>query len=275
MKKLLTVLFCTLTVLTYAQKVLNPGIIFNLADFNKKAAVADWLYKYDIVAWLTSDSAMAQNKKDVARMGTQWFCFQDKNDIWHAVYGKFEKDNFDQVFHFTLDRSLKIKRIYDKVDTGMTNTYSRALITANKQFALYRDSIHSISFNPYVKQNEDKTLTVWFLPAYQKNNIIIYGGEFIYTIDKTGTKILKDDSYYKGKLLGFKVDKPRTIMINYSEMETPTLGAIFFVWSFKKYFTNIYIECAHSKSTVIKDENNVYTWVHAEKQRSVPPVNPI
>ena len=265
MRKILTVLFCTLTVLTYAQKGLNPGIIYNLADFNKKAAVADWLYKYDIVAWLTSDSAMAQDKKEVARLGKEWFCFQDKNDVWHAVYGKFEKGNFDQVFHFTLDRSLKIKRIYDKVDTLMLNTYSRALVTANKQFALYKDSIHNISFNPYVKQNEDKTLTVWFLPAYQKNNIIIYGGEFIYTIDKTGTKILKDESYYKGKLLGFKVDKPRTIMINYSEMETPTLGAIFFVWSFKKYFTNIYIECAHSKSTVIKDENNVYTWVHAEK----------
>ena len=266
MRKILIILFCILTQLTYAQNNLNPGIIFNLADFNKKASVADWLYKYDIVAWLTSDSAMAQDKKEVLRLGKEWFCFQDKNDMWHAVYGKFEKGNFDQVFHFTLDRSLKIKHVKDKVDTLMLNTWARALLTASKQFALYKDSIHNISFNPYIKQNEDKTFTVWLLPAFQKNNVIIYGGEFVYTIDKTGTKLLKDDSYYKGKLLGFKVDKPRTIMINYSELESPTLGAIFFVWSFKKYFTNIYIECAHSKSTVIKDENNVYTWVHAWKQ---------
>lgn len=265
MRKTLTILFCTLTVLTYAQKGLNPGIIFRLADFNKKAAVADWLYKYDIVAWLTSDSVTAQDKKEVARLGGEWFCFQDKSDVWHAVYGKYDRGMFDQVFHFTLDRTLKIKRTYDKLDTLKLNTYSRALITANKQFSVYKDSLHNISFNPYIKQNEDKTFTVWFLPAFQKNNVIIYGGEFIYTIDQSGNKLLKDDSYYKGKLLGFKVDKPRTIMINYSEMESPTLGAIFFVWSYKKYFTNIYIECANSKSTVIKDENNVYTWVHAEK----------
>ena len=265
MRKILILFFCAFSYLTYGQKIPNPGIIFNLADFNKKAAIADWLYKYDIVARMTSDSAMAQDKKEVMRLGKEWFCFQDKSEVWHAVYGKYANGIFVQVFHYTFDKTLKIKKIPDKVDTLLTNTYSRALITANKKFSVYKDSLHNVGFNPYIKKNDDKTFTVWMLPAFQKANYVVYGGEFIYTIDRSGKKILKDNSYYQGKLRGFKIDKPRTIMIDYSELESPTLGAIFFVWSYKKYFTNIYIRCAHSKSTVIKDENNVYTWVHAGK----------
>ena len=266
MRKCLILLFCLLTFLVHAQKTFNQGIIFNLADFNKKTLIADWLYKYDIVASMTSDSAMAQDKKDVTRLGKEWFCFQDKNDTWHAVYGKFDHGSFDQVFHFTIDQTLKIKRISDKIDTLMLNSYSRALISANKKYAAFKDSLHNIAFNQYIKQNPDRTLTVWILPGFQKANYVVYGGEFIYTIDPTGTKVLNDNSYYQGKLRGFKVEtKLRTIMIDYSDLETPTLGAIFFVWSYKKYFQNIYIECAHSKSTAIRDENNVYTWVHAEK----------
>jgi hypothetical protein len=265
MRKTLTLLFCTLTLLTFGQQRVNSGIILNLADFNKKAALADWLYKYDIIARMTADSAMKQDKKDVTRLGKEWFCFQDKHEVWHAIYGKYANGVFDQVFHYTFDKTLTIIKIPDKVDSLFANTYSRALITANRLFSKYKDSLHRVVFNPYIRQNEDKTFTVWILPAFQKANYIIYGGEFIYTIDRTGNKILKDDSYYQGRLRGFKVDKPRTIMIDYSELEAPTLGAIFFVWSYKKYFTNIYIECAHSKSTTIKDENNVYTWVHAGK----------
>jgi hypothetical protein len=266
MRKFLTLLFCILNFLTQAQKSSNQGIIINLVEFNKKTAVADWLYKYDIVASMTSDSALAQDKKEVAKMGKEWFCFQDKSEVWHAVYGKYDHGTFNQVFHFTLDKTLKIKRISDRIDTLMLNTYSRALITANKKYAVFKDSLHNVTFNQYIKQNPDKTFSVWILPAFQKANYVVYGGEFIYTIDQTGTKVLKDDSYYQGRLRGFKVEtKPRTIMIDYSELENPTLGAIFFVWSYKKYFQNIYIECTHSKSTAIKDENEVYTWVHTEK----------
>lgn len=266
MRKYMTLLFCILTFLTHAQKTLSGDVIFSTADFNTKTAVADWLYKYDIVASMTSDSAMAQDKKQVSRLGKEWFCFQDKSDVWHAVYGNYDHGSFNQVFHFILDKTLNIKRISDRIDTLMLNTYSRALITANKKYAIFKDSLHNVKFNQYIKQNQDKTFSVWILPAFQKANYVIYGGEFIYTIDQTGTKVLKDNSYYQGRLRGFKVEtKLKTIIIDYSKLENPTLGAIFFVWSYKKYFQNIYIECAHSKSTAIKDENDVYTWLHTEK----------
>ena len=262
MKQTITIVLCLYTVITYAQK--NKKTKFDMADFDKKFEVAEWLCRYDMVAWWTSDSVMTQDKKEIKRLGKEWFCFEDKNNTWHAVYGKYDNGSFDQVFHFTVDSNATVKRINDKIDTLTLNTYSRALIIANKQISSLKDSV-GITFNQFIKQNDDKTFSVWLLPAFQSNGTAIYGAEFIYTIGPTGNNILKDNSYYNGNLRGFKVDKPKEIWLNYEDTDKPTLGAIFFVWYYKQYFTSIYIDCSKSKSTVYKYNGDKYTWIHAEK----------
>jgi len=259
MNKILTLLFIGLTTLTYAQKSKGPN--FDIADFNKKMEVADWLCEYDMIAWRTSDSVMTQDKKDLARLGSDWFCFK-KNNTWHAVYGKYENNQFDLVFHFIVDNG-EVNKTSETVDTSLLHRYSRALQTANGQIKTLKDTV-SLRFNQYIKENDDKTLSVWILPAFQPNNVAVYGGEFIYTIDPTGTKVLTDDSYFQGEFRGFKVDNPIEIWLNYQETEKPTLGAVFFVWYYKSYFTKIVINNSKSFSTTIKS-NDTWTWMHAEK----------
>jgi hypothetical protein len=266
MKKLVILIFCTLTVLTYGQQKPESKLNFDITDFNKKFEVAQWLYKYDLVAWWTSDSVMVQNKKDIARLGKEWFCFPDQNDTWHAVYGKYNNGKFDLVFHYTVDNKLKVKRTNNPVDTLILNSFSRALITANNQLTSLKDT-SSIRFNQFIKQNEDKTFTVWILPGFQPDGTAVYGGEFIFTINRTGNTLLKVDSYFHGNFSGFKVDKSREVWMNYRDKEKPTLGAIFFVWYYKNYFKNIFIDNSISKSTIVKNEDNTYSWVHTEKEQ--------
>jgi hypothetical protein len=207
---------------------------------------------------------MLQNKKDIARLGKEWFCFQDKSDIWHAVYGKYESGKFDLVFHYTVDKTSKVKRSGNPIDTIILNTYSRALITANNQLRTLRDT-SSIRFNQFVKQNDDRTFTVWILPGFQPDGTAVYGGEFIYKIDRTGKKLLEADSYFHGNFSGFKVDKSLEVVMNYQDKDKPTLGSVFFVWYYKKYFKNIFIDNSKSKSTVVRHEDKTYSWVHTEK----------
>jgi hypothetical protein len=261
MNKVLSLLFIGLTTLAYGQKSKGPN--FDIADFNKKMEVAEWLYEYDMIAWHTSDSVMAQDKKDLERLGSDWFCFQ-KNDTWHAVYGKYENNQFDLVFHFKVDDKGLISKTSETVDTTLLHRYSRALQTANNQIGTLKDSF-DLRFNQYIKENDDQKLSVWILPAFQPNSVAVYGGEFIYTIDQTGKKVLKDDSYFQGKFRGFKVDSPKEIWLNYRETEKPTLGAVFFAWYYKSYFTKIVIENSKSISTPFKSDNS-WTWVHAEKE---------
>ena len=120
--------------------------------------------------------------------------------------------------------------------------------------------------NTYIKRNDDKTFNVWLFPAFQTNNVAVYGGEFVYTIDGTAEKIKKDESYFQGTFRGFNAKPPREIWLNYSEKEKPTLGSIFFVWYYKEYFTNIYINNAKSTSSVIK-QGGEYVWVAPRCQR--------
>jgi len=241
---------------------------FDVDDFNKKFEVVRWLVAYDEVAWKTTDVMLASDKREVARLGQEWFCFQDKTGVWHAVYGKLENNKFDQIFHFVVDATGKISRTSDKLDDNFAVLHARALNLAIKKL---NESVPSNSprHNSYIRLNADKTFTVWLLPAFQPDSIAVYGGEFVYTVDSAAGKITKDESYFQGAFRGFKAAPPREIWLNYREKDKPTLGAIFFVWYYKQYFTKIFIDNAKSTSTIINNGND-YSWVHVMKDKKEP-----
>ena len=243
----------------------SPKPTFDVADFNKKFETVQWLVAYDTVAWKTTDLVMAADKAELARLGREWFCFQDSKSVWHAVYGKLEKNRFDQVFHYVVDGAGKIARTPDKVDEEFLVAHAKALSLAQKKLS---DTIPAGSpvHNTYIKRNDDKTFNVWLFPAFQPNSVAVYGGEFVYTIDATAEKITKDESYFQGAFRGFNAKPAREIWLNYSEKEKPTLGSIFFVWYYKDYFTKIYITNTKSTSSVIK-QGGEYVWVAPRCQR--------
>lgn len=259
--RLLSLLFLPLVVLGQTQKANETA--FDVEGFNKKFAVAQWLVTYDTVAWKTTDLVMAADKSELARLGREWFCFQDSKSVWHAVYGKLENNKFDQVFHYVIDDAGKIVRTSDKLDQEFLIAHAKALQLAQQKIS---DAIpeNSPVHNTYIKRNDDKTFSVWIFPAFQPNGVAVYGGEFIYTIDAAAEKITKDESYFQGAFRAFNAKPPREIWLTYTEKEKPTLGSIFFVWYYKDYFTRIYINNAKSTSSLIKNGSE-YVWVHVEK----------
>lgn len=271
MKYLRMLLLAFLPLVVFGQTPKTTGPAFDVADFNRKFEIAQWLVTYDQVAWKTTDLVMAGDKAELARLGREWFCFQDSQGLWHAVYGKLENNRFDQVFHYIVDSAGKISRTTDKIDQVFLIAHARALALAQKKLI---ESIPASSptHNTYIRRNDDKTFNVWLFPAFQTDNVAVYGGEFIYTIDATAEKITKDESYFQGAFRGFNAKPSREIWLNYREKEKPTLGSIFFVWYYKEYFTKIYIDNARSTSTVIKNGSH-YIWVHAEKDQPVRPAH--
>jgi len=79
--------------------------------------------------------------------------------------------------------------------------------------------------------------------------------------------LISKDEYYQGNFRGFKVGEPIEVWLNYTDVKKPTLGAVFFVWYYKKYFTKINIETSKSISIVFKSDGS-YTWIHVEKDLS-------
>ncbi len=240
-------------------------LTFDIKDFNQKAATAEWLYLYDAIAWWTSDSVMTEKEEERQRLGGEWFCFQAEDKNWHSVYGKYENDKMNVVFHYLVDTTYKVSRTFESIDTTFLNLHARALITANNQIAEIRET-NQLRFNQYIKQNDDKTFTVWIFPAFQPSGLAVHGGEFIYKIDHTGTKILEDNSYFQGKFLAFKVGEPREVWMDYTGLEKPTLGNVFFIWYYKKYFTSIKLDNKNYVTTTIKSSDGNYSWMHIEKE---------
>ena len=258
--RILSLVFLPLVV--FGQTLKTTETAFDIDSFNKKFKIAQWLVAYDTVAWKTTDLVMAGDKAELARLGREWFCFQDSKGVWHAVYGKLENNKFDQVFHYVIDGSGKIARTTDKIDEAFLIANAKALQLAQKKLIEVIPA-GSPTHNTYIKRNDDKTFNVWIFPAFQTNGVAVYGGEFIYTIDATAEKITKDESYFQGAFRGFNAKPPREIWLNYTEKEKPTLGSIFFVWYYKDYFTRISIKNAKSTSSVIKNGDE-YMWVHVE-----------
>ena len=254
------ILFSCLAV--FGQKNKLPD--FDTADFIKKQEVAEWLCKYDAIAWCTSDSVAKSDPVELQKLGGEWFCFEAADKNWHAVYGKYEDNRMNVVFHYLVDASNKVSRINQDIDADFLNTHARALMLANKQIAAMRDSV-KLRFNQYIKLNEDKTFTVWIFPAFQPNSVAVYGGEFVYKIDKTGTEILEDNSYFQGHFRGFQVGTPREVWLGYTELDNPTIGTVFFVWYYKQYFTNIMLDNKYYTTTAFKTGDGKYTWIHKEK----------
>ena len=242
---------------------------FDVVDFSKKFEVVEWLAEYDNVAWKTTDFLMALPKGELAGLGPEWFCFQDKNKAWHAVYGKLTQDRYNAVVHLEIDSSQKIARSDQKIDQEFINKHAMALKTGREKL-LATIPVGSPRFNQFIRQNSDKTFSVWLLPAFQPNRMAVYGGEAIYVIDSTGTKILKDESYFQKDFRGFMSEPAREIWLNYADKEKPSLGAIFFVWYYKQYFTQIFIDNARSTSTAIKTSSG-YIWTHVEKDIASKP----
>mgnify|MGYP006953969889 CR=1 FL=1 len=260
---LLILLSCSVATLLQAQKKTERKQVDEfIGRFNQKLDTVYWLCDYDNIAWWTSDSVFATPKEEQAKLGSEWFCFKQKN-IWHAAYGKYENGNYEIIYHYTVDTNRVIKRIYDPIDTSLSNSFSRALINGSNYLNQYPDSI-KVRFNQYIRRESNNNLTVWFLPAFTAKGIAVYGGEFIYTFDPTGNILLSKSEYSQG-YKGFKPDPKKEIWLNYTSVDEPTIGSVFFVWYYRTYFDRIIIDSKKYKSSVFHNDNE-YSWVHAKKE---------
>jgi hypothetical protein len=258
------ILFLSLTAFTVsAQDNSEMKVVDNfMKRFNLKMDTVSWLCQYDDIAWWTSDSVYASSKVEQSKLGSEWFCFK-QGSLWHALYGKYVNNQFQMVFHYEVDSNQIIKRVYKQVDSSTQNSYARALVNAAKIQAQFPDTI-KVRFNQYIRKNDDKTISVWLLPAFTTSSYAVYGGEFYYLFDQTGNHLISKAEYSQG-YSGFKTDPKKEIWLSYENLEEPTLGAIFFVWYYRRYFESIVVNAKKIKSTVFHDKEKGYYWVHAVK----------
>ncbi|CAN5449934.1 hypothetical protein BH09BAC1_BH09BAC1_16890 [soil metagenome] len=269
MKKasLLSFLFVCLSLSGWAQKGLIKG--FDFDKFNVLDKEAEWLCKYDRVAWITSDSVMTEPDSVLKSLGTMWFVVPGKENIWWwAFYGRMDGGVFTEVLSYYVDTSGTIhKNISLPYDKTLNQSLATAISNAMARMVESQPaSYQKIRHNQYVRVLADNTIQVWILPAYQPTSVAVYGGDYTAIYSADGTKRVSESYNFLEEPMGFKTSPSgRTITVQYPQLKTPPLCAIFFARYYAPYFKNIYLECDNSNSMLVTEKDGSY-WVHAAKE---------
>lgn len=225
--------------------------------------MAEWLVIYDKAAWYSTDELMKQDKEKLEGLGRHWFCFQDSLDVWHSVYGNYEDGSYEQMFHFIIKSREDVSLSDEKIDQDLLNAYGMALDRAFNEMEK-KLPYPTVRFNHYIRQEGSGNFSVFIFPAFQPDGTVLYGAELVFEISPED-EILQDLSYIKEGLYQFTIDTSKEIILNYTELDRPTLGAVFFAVYYKDYFKMIKIDDSKSVSFLM-NSNGTYSWIHIEKE---------
>lgn len=232
--------------------------------FKEKLDLAIWLDQYDEVSWQAMDSLKRFGKENLLLLGDGGFCFQDSNQLWHLVYCDKSKNELSLLFHYFLDSSSILRVCNDDTYGSKMLSYFSALTLCNKALVNFQDSAE-VHFNQYIRNLPDGNLEVLVLPAFQPSGQAIYGAEWVFRLNPEGSSILSTSNHIS-ELKGIWIGQPRILWLNYRNDEYPTLGSIYFAWTFKDYFTRIHIACKNVVSTLSQNPNGAYHWEYENKE---------
>ncbi len=236
----------------------NKEFNFDTTSFNQHIKLAEWLYEYDEIAGLTSDSLKPYGKEKLLWLGVTGFCYRDVSGEWQAVYGRFAKKHFEIIFHYAIDTAFRLRAVKSTSDTIQIKHYARALQNTAGLLQRVKDSAN-IHFSQYIRRLADHRIEVWILPSFQPSGQAIYGCEWKFQFDSTGEHLINSSSYVSA-LKGVWVGQLRELWLNYRDIESPSPGGVFFAWYFKDYFKRIHIDTHKRTSTLSKDASGRYCW---------------
>lgn len=231
---------------------------FDSIRFNKQVLLAKMLTEYEYFNKLTLNEI--SQGTDITT--TDWFSFYE-NNTWHTIGGNIVDTGFIISKHIILDSLNNISESHQNSDLTKLEASGFALASANDHFQLVRDT-SNLYFNSFLVWNEDQSISIWFFPAFQPSGQAIYGCEWEYVYDKTGRKLLKQNSYTQ-PLTTIWIGQPREIWLNYRNTDIPTLGSIFFALSFCDYFTKVRIDTHLIICSLAKDNKGDYFWKFKKK----------
>jgi len=231
---------------------------FDTTRFVNLLETANNLVEYEYF----QQSALDSLSRTIDISASEWFSYSDHN-TWHTVGGTFTSQEHKITEHVIHDSLNNIIAYRGHCDSLKLEASGIALSTANDDFQSIRDTCN-FYLSSFVYYNPDQTISIWFLPALQPSGQAVYGCEWEYVFDRTGSFLLHKNSYIS-RVTGVWIGQPRELWLNYRNTEEPTIGSLFFALSFRDYFTRVRIDTRTCTSTTSKEKNGNYNWMHKMK----------
>ncbi|MEM7108225.1 MAG: hypothetical protein AAF519_08360 [Bacteroidota bacterium] len=232
----------------------------------ENAQLASKMLAYDHVAWVSSDSVQTLPQDELSTYGGQWFCYLDSAGIYHALYGAYDS-TYALTAHYLVDSiTFAVNRTFEPFDTTLAVQYSKAYDLALSRKREFLGTEDQLRYNHFIFRN-DSTISVHFIPAFQPNGFMIYGAEQHYTLNFAATTIIDTVEYFN-EYRGYQAAPKKEITITYEDLDYNSLGSVFFLMYYNKYFKSIRILTKNYVSTFLNGKNNEGTWFHIAR---IPP----
>ena len=238
---------------------------FDIGTFVKRARVAEWLFRYDKIAWITSDMLVKEPKETRDKVGRDWFCFE-YNGTWYALYGKFDPqtDSMNTAAVKYVLRNDSFERTEETLPSKKVDALARALFTARTRV----DStliLSKIRYNQYVRPLDDDRTEVWWFPAWQPDGRLFVGTEYRIVTKNEGRSIV-EESISKNQLHETRPKQNEQLIFPDDQNDVPSIGSILAVLIVKKGVGQAGIRSREFTSMLVDmpGEKGV-SWVHVHK----------
>ena len=246
--------------------------------FSRNLQLAEELASDDVIAWISTDSILADKSSRLDSLDQTWFVYKEA-DRRYAYYGRYAPG--EGVYHpkyaFVSTDGATITSIPAVPPRPEATGYAWMIHIGSNFFSRIVDSLQlDIHYNHYIRKNsEEKNYTLWFLPAGY-GDYSAQGIEVRITIDAAAGRV--DGYEIRGSLLRyFELDKKsQRIELDNTYDDTPTLGNLFFALRNRDRFYSIKILNKNSvTSLVYSAETGTWDWIHEPHPINTPEKLPV
>jgi hypothetical protein len=241
---------------------------FDVVAFMEREQVALWLFRYDRVAWQTTDLVMQEPPEVLERLTPIWFCMEHKG-AWHALYGQFdtEKDEYRTMLHYA-ETSKGFKRSKKALPQAEVNSLARALHALETRSRELLGG-KGVKFNTYVRRLDSEKIEVWTLPAWQEDGQLAFGAEYRAVVDGEGRGVL-EDTPPTGILRKGTPSLESDWIIPNEESDVPSVGDIFTTMLVHRSVARAGIRNREYLSAYVDISGaGAYRWVHVHRDHDV------
>lgn len=179
-------------------------------------------------------------------------------EYWKVLFFRYQDSVFSLIAKYQID---SIIRIADTDGTSLTSRdtiFIKCLIKANSFMSPIMDT-NEYYFSTLLRQNENKSISVHYFPAFQPSGQALYGVEWCYTFNEDGSQVLSKQFNSIG-LNSVWIGQPREYWLNYRELDIPTVESLFFALKYRDYFTRLRIDFKNTTCTTSRNREGNYTW---------------
>lgn len=217
------------------------------SKFNVRHNIAMKILQIDYLFNSSLDELNKIPQSQLSKLDHVRFNYWNSSDSCVIVYGNPNSLVMSRTIFFSMNSDSSL--LYSEKSDDMSLVRAIARIVEDNRNKIFEAKKSNIDLNTYILNSKD-TIEFFLLPTWQTSGYIVNSGEFYakYFFNRKNSEISLIDSITTDKKSVYFKGGTEEIVLNYSNLELPPVGAFVFSMMYNDYFKRIILESKKKKS---------------------------